>query len=172
MRKTTNLYLNDRRCMVCLAGKGPRVRGREPVRGAGEDTVSQSWWCKRWQKEFKLLECILSTHITGFLFMFFSVIKRVYFEFLLLYAHFYLSHTLCIVLLIRVFPSLRLKQSWPCKMQAAVDATLAQDEESIQNHHKSPPRTQTDGYNCCKLEKENPIFALTASRNASVWWNQ
>lgn len=23
-----------------------------------------------------------------------------------------------------------------------------------------PPRTQTDGYNCCKLEKENPIFLL------------
>lgn len=55
-----------------------------------------------------------------------------------------------------------------CRMQAAVDATLAQDEESVQNHHKSPLRTQTDGYNCCKLEKENPIFALRASRNASV----
>lgn len=155
MRKTTNLYLNDKRCMVRLAGKGPRVRGREPVRGAGEDTASQSWWCKRnsncWNvfcQHISLVSCSC----------FFSVIKRVYFVFLLLYAHFYLSHRLCIVLLIRVFPSLKLKQSWPCKMQAAVDATLAQDEESVQKHHKSPPRTQTDGYNCCKLEKENQFL--------------
>lgn len=136
---------------------GPRVRGPEPVRGAGGDTASRSW-CAKGDK--RNLNCwnVFCRHIWQVSCSCFCDKEGVFC--ICNCMHISICHIACVFLLMRVFPSRKLKQSRPCKIQAAV--APRQDEESIRNHHKLSLRTQSKQLEPLQTGKRKSNFCFNS----------